>query len=184
MAFKIEAAAPRTEGDEDDLNDLVSALGKAEIKEDTSQAINASDSATKKPELKKPIPEHITGKKVVEYDFIEIKTMAQKKEINWKEFYPQLMLSNNRSLYAARHFRGQFITIDKFYVGDPSLKAYEEDTRKAFGQLLEFLRRLFVTLKQSQSGAGPWALVCMGGNLKLHKLEKDVLSPEEISRFS
>lgn len=180
MAFKVEATVPRAEDEDNELNGLVDTFSKAGIKEGRdSKASNDSEN----PKSKKLIPEHITGGKVAEYDFIEIKTMAQRKEMNWAEFYPQLMLSNNRSVYAARHFRGQFVSIDKYDVGEPSLKKYEEDTNRVFGQLLEFLRRLLVTLKQPQSGTGPWSLVYIDGVLKLHKLEKDVLSPDEISLF-
>jgi hypothetical protein len=184
MAFKVEAAVSVATSYEDDLNDVTNAFSKAEIEENgNSRTPNSSTASTEEPKPKKPIPERITGDKVSEYDFIEIKTMRQWKDINWKEFYPQLMLSNNRSLYAARYTRGLFVSIDKYNIGDPNMKLYQEKTEQAFGRLLEFFRRLLITLKQPQSGAGPWSLVCLGGNLKLYKLEKDMLSLEEISRF-
>lgn len=112
-----------------------------------------------------------------EYPFVEIKTMAQRKEINWRTFHPQLYLSQTDLLIVARYSRGQFVSIEKYRLQDPLLAQESQHTERALGRLLELFRSLLGTLKEAH---GNWALVCISGTLYLYQSEEggpqDVLS--------
>ncbi|CAG8698367.1 10065_t:CDS:2, partial [Acaulospora colombiana] len=156
MAHKVEGYVTRHQVIKDDLEDELDSLTSAL---NTVRLTGASSTGT--------IPTSSEGARVNvqqtsdgfrEYGFVEIKTMSGWKEIDWKEWYPQLYLSQTKYLYVARHTRGTFDKMEKFKVTDPEVeKIYKEKMEDSLGRLLEFLRRLFAAAKRS--GNGPWALL-------------------------
>jgi hypothetical protein len=174
MGHKVEAHVERTNSD-DPFESLMSSFNALDV---------TGDSGTKRTQVaRKPgyFPARITSSKVKEYDFVEIKTMAQRKSVDWEDFYPQIYLSKTSSLHAAFHARGQFVAIEKYGLNDSNLAAYKISVEKSMGKLLEFLRRLTSTLKTS--GNGPWALVCTAGSMKLYKSTEAALPEAILSKF-
>ncbi|KIM32944.1 hypothetical protein M408DRAFT_326640 [Serendipita vermifera MAFF 305830] len=171
MTHKVEAHVENRDYD-DNLESLMSSLSVQDATENTTKSkIVGPDS----------LPVRRTADKVKEYEFIEIKTMAQRKPVDWAEFYPQIYLSQTKLLYAALHSRGEFVTIDKYKTDDLKLVEYKKSMEKSLGQLVEFLRRLVTSLKAV--GNGPWALVCVEGNMTLHDSTDATLPDVILSKF-
>jgi len=175
MGHKTEAYAERTENN-DSFESLMSSLNALNIKE------GPTAEQPYVPQQPGYLPVRLTPGKVKEYDFVEVKTLAQRKSVDWEVFYPQLYLSKTTSIHLALHARGQFVTIEKYGTEDLSLAKYKTSVEKSLGKLLEFLRRLLVTLRAS--GDGPWALMCIDGGLKLYKSDEGCLPDAILSKFN
>lgn len=172
MGHKVEAHVERADDDKDDIENLMSSLNVQD----------ATDHATRNETVRSGyLPVRRTASRVKEYDFVEIKTMSQRKTVDWEDFYPQIYLSQTKSLFAAFHFRGQFVKIDKYNSESNELAKYKESVEKTMGKLLEFLRRLMGTL--NSAGDGPWALVCVNGNMELHNSSEPALPDAILSKF-
>jgi hypothetical protein len=174
MGHKVEAHVERTSYD-DPFESLMSSFNALDV---------TDSSATKQLHLAQQtgyLPVRRTSSKVKEYDFVEIKTMAQRKSVDWEDFYPQIYLSQTTSLHAAFHARGQFVTIEKYSLNHSDLAIWKTSVEKSIGKLVEFLRRLISTLKTS--GDGPWALMCTGGSMKLYKSTEAALPDAILSKF-
>jgi hypothetical protein len=180
-AYADERRAPRSE----DVDSLISSFGGIRIADKGGRPVatssaSTSTSATSVTFTDGEIPVQRTTDLFKDYKFVEIKTMAQRKAVDWRLFHPQLYLSQTKEVLVARHARGQFVSIEKFQLDDVTLRQQTEHTEQTLGRLLEFIRRLFVAVKAS--GSGPWALVCRNGILKLHTSTES--PPQDIlSRF-
>jgi hypothetical protein len=180
MAHKVEAYVKKHPVINDDLDDeldgLTSALGTVRLTEGSSTGIPQAGPSGGRMNVRQ------TNEGFRDYSFVEIKTMSSWKEIDWQEWYPQLYLSKTNYLYVARHARGTFTSVEKHEVMDPEIeRAYKPKMEESLGRLLEFLRRLFAALKTT--GNGPWALVCVGGRLMLHKSREGPLPSWVLERF-
>jgi len=174
MGHKVEAHVERRNRD-DALESLMSSFNTLDV---------TDSSATEQPQLANQtgyLSVRRTSSEVKEYDFVEIKTMAQRKSVDWEDFYPQIYLSQTASLHAAFHARGQFVTIEKHSLNHSDLAVWKTSVEKSIGKLVEFLRRLISTLKTP--GDGPWALVCTGGSMKLYKSTEAALPEAILSKF-
>jgi hypothetical protein len=186
MGHKVEAYADeRRTAQSEDMDSLLSSFGGIRIADrasrlPTTSSTSASTSTTSVTFTDGEIPVQRTTGALKDYQFVEIKTMAQRKVVDWRLFHPQLYLSQTKQVLVARHARGQFVSIEKYQLNDAALRQQLEHTEQTLGRLVEFMRRLFVALKAS--GSGPWALVCTNGTLKLHKSTE--LPPQDVlSRF-
>jgi hypothetical protein len=186
MEHKVEAYADeRRAARSDDVNSLISSFGRIRITDRARRPpvmsrASAPTSATSVIFTDGEIRVQKTKDTFKDYNFVEVKTMAQRKTIDWRIFHPQLYLSQTKQVLVARHARGQFVSIEKHQLNDEALRQQTEHTEQTLGRLVEFMRRLFVALKAS--GSGPWALVCTNGTLKLHKSTE--LPPQDVlSRF-
>jgi hypothetical protein len=186
MGHKVEAYADeRRTAHSEDMDSLLSSFGGIRIADrasrlPTTSSTSASTSTTSVTFTDGEIPVQRTAGALKDYQFVEIKTMAQRKVVDWRLFHPQLYLSQTKQVLVARHARGQFVSIEKYQLNDAALRQQMEHTEQTLGKLLEFMRRLFVALKAS--GNGPWARVCTNGILKLHKSTE--LPPQDVlSRF-
>ncbi|PVF99869.1 hypothetical protein CPB86DRAFT_265484 [Serendipita vermifera] len=180
MAHKVEAYVTRHQVIQDDLEDeldsLTSALNTVRLTGSSSTGITQASTGWGRAHVRQ------TSDGFREYGFVEIKTMSGWKEIDWKEWYPQLYLSRTKYLYVARHTRGTFDKIEKLKVTDPEVeKTYQAKMEDSLGRLLEFLRRLFAALKRSENG--PWALLCIDGRLMLHKSREGPLPSWILGHF-
>jgi hypothetical protein len=186
MGHKVEACADeRRAARSEDVDSLISSFGGIRIADrggrpPATSSASTSTSTTSVTFTDGEVPVQRTADAFKDYKFVEIKTMAQRKAVDWKIFYPQLYLSQTKEVLVARHARGQFVSIEKHQLNDAALRQQLQHTEQTLGRLLEFMRRLFVALKAS--GSGPWALVCTNGTLKLHKSTQ--LPPQHaLSRF-
>jgi len=186
MEHKVEAYADeRRAARSDDMNSLISSFGRIRITDRARRPpvmsrASAPTSATSVIFTDGKVRVQKTKDTFKDYNFVEVKTMAQRKTIDWRIFHPQLYLSQTKQVLVARHARGQFVSIEKHQLNDEALRQQTEHTEQTLGRLVEFMRRLFVALKAS--GSGPWALVCTNGTLKLHKSTE--LPPQDVlSRF-
>jgi hypothetical protein len=172
MAHKVEAYADEQRvAPVEDVDSLISSFGGIRIADRGSRPVATSTTLTSTSTTSVTftdgeIPVQRTTDVFKDYKFVEIKTMGQRKEIDWRRFHPQLYLSQTEKVLVARHARGQFVSIEKYQLGDEALRQEMEHTKQTLGRLLEFIRHLFVAVKAS--GSGPWALVCRDGILKLY----------------
>jgi hypothetical protein len=186
MGHKVEAYADeRQAARSEDVDSLISSFGGIRIEDQGSRPVatsstSASTSTSSVTFTDGEIPVQKTTDVFKDYKFVEIKTMGQRKAIDWRRFHPQLYLSQTKEVLIARYARSQFVSIEKHQLNDAALRQQLEHTEQTLGGLLEFIQRLFVAVKAS--GSGPWALVCKNGILKLH--ESTESPPQDIlSRF-
>lgn len=185
----------------DDLDSLISSLEKSSItdEEDSPQGTpqaqagplstpsvapqstsSGNPSSQPQSESQKPlIPMRKSKDVLLDYDFVEIKTMKERVGIKWREYHPQLYLSQTKHLFVARHDCGTFSQIQKYTPSDAVWREHTINTEMSLGRLVEFLRVLLADLSTLE---GPWALVCTKGVLGLHK-SRGVFPRRVLSRF-
>lgn len=114
---------------------------------------------------------------------VEIKTRSARRELNWKEVYPQLYLSQTPCLYLAKHARGMFGQVEKVQINDQEMAAYATEAEAAMAKLETLLCDILKAVRKRREGV-PLSLVYRAGKLQLYKrregigqpLEKDILN--------
>jgi hypothetical protein len=105
---------------------------------------------------------------VVQSSLIELKTRAAHKELDWYEIYPQLYLSQTAWLHIARHARGNFSAPEKVKLGSQRMNVYARAAEEGMGKLKKVLEEVLAAVRHEGEGV-PLCLVCVGGELSLHK---------------
>lgn len=121
---------------------------------------------------------------VPQSSIIEIKTRAAHKELDWKEFYPQLYLSQTFHLYLAKHTRGTFGRVEKFQLNSQGMAVHARGAEAAMAKLEVLLSAVLKAVRKHGEGV-PLSLVYRAGKLQLYKrkangtsqpFEKDIAS--------
>ncbi|KAI6001140.1 hypothetical protein EDC04DRAFT_1067456 [Pisolithus marmoratus] len=99
---------------------------------------------------------------------IEIKTRAAHKELDWKEFYPQLYLSQTFHLYLAKHTRGTFGRVEDFQISSQGMAAHARNAEAAMAKLVTLLSDILKAVRKYGEGV-PLSLVYRAGKLQLYK---------------
>lgn len=187
MGHKVEAYVEENQATrQDDLDSLVSSFGGIRIAGQGSTPAaspttsKATSSTNETVSLEGEIPVKKTKDAFKDYAFVEIKTIGQRKAVDWRLFHPQLYLSQTKQVLVAKHARGEFVSIDKYQLNDLALREHKERTEQSMGKLLEFIKCLLETLKSSEDG--PWALICSKGVMKLYK-STEIPPQDALSRF-
>ncbi|KIK91660.1 hypothetical protein PAXRUDRAFT_149014 [Paxillus rubicundulus Ve08.2h10] len=118
-------------------------------------------------------------------DLIEVKTRSIRGELNWREFYPQLYLSQIPWLYVAWHLDGIFQPVEKIALDSDTMKPHAEDAAPSVGKLKVLLEDILKAVREQGSGV-PLSLVCRGRTLTLWKRKEGSGKPlgmEIISKF-
>lgn len=171
MGHKVEAAF-RDKDTQDDVDFLANALGKAKV----------GKAGPTRSETPGTLQMRQGEDPYKQYKFVEIKTMSQRKEIDWKDFYPQLYLSQTAQVRVARHDRGTFRKMETYDIFSKDLKNEQEIMELRLAKLALFLKELRSTLREL--GVGPWSLVCKQGTLRLYDSKDDPLPDFILSRFN
>ncbi|KAI6006616.1 hypothetical protein F5J12DRAFT_101327 [Pisolithus orientalis] len=114
---------------------------------------------------------------------IEIKTRAARRELDWKEVYPQLYLSQTSYLYLAKHTRGTFGRVEKFQINSEGMAAHAREAEASMAKLEALLSAILKAVRKYGEGV-PLSLVYRAGELQLYKRKqgtrrlfgKDILS--------
>ncbi|KAI6103155.1 hypothetical protein EDD16DRAFT_1727661 [Pisolithus croceorrhizus] len=109
---------------------------------------------------------------------IEIKTRAVHKELDWKEFYPQLYLSQTLHLYLAKHTRGTFSPVEKFQLYSEGMAVHARGAEAAMAKLEVLLNAILKAVRKHGEGV-PLSLVYRAGKLQLYKRSKGTGQPFE-----
>ncbi|KAI5987856.1 hypothetical protein EDD15DRAFT_1406470 [Pisolithus albus] len=99
---------------------------------------------------------------------IEIKTRAICRELDWKEVYPQLYLSQTPCLYLAKHSRGMFGQVEKVQINSHAMAAHTRQAGVAMVKLEALLSDILKIVRKHGEGV-PLSLVYHGGELRLYK---------------
>ncbi|KAI6162843.1 hypothetical protein EDD17DRAFT_1776415 [Pisolithus thermaeus] len=109
---------------------------------------------------------------------IEIKTRAAHKELDWKEFYPQLYLSQTLHLYLAKHTRGMFSQVEKFQLNSEGMAVHARGAEAAMAKLEVLLKAILKAVRERGEGV-PLSLVYRAGKLQLYKRNQGTGQPFE-----
>lgn len=114
---------------------------------------------------------------------IEIKTRASHRELDWKEVYPQLYLSQTPYLYLARHTKGTFGAVEKVDLNGETMVPRAKEAEDAMGKLEMLLGSILKAVRRQGKGV-PLSLVYHKGKLQLYKRNEGSGKPieAEISR--
>ncbi|KAI6040509.1 hypothetical protein EDC04DRAFT_2602443 [Pisolithus marmoratus] len=99
---------------------------------------------------------------------IKIKTRAAHKELDWKEFYPQLYLSQAFHLYLAKHTCGTFGQVEDFQINSQGMAAHARNAEVAMAKLVTLLSDILKAIQKHGKGV-PLSLVYRAGKLQLYK---------------
>lgn len=114
---------------------------------------------------------------------IEIKTRASHRELDWKEVYPQLYLSQTPYLYLARHTKGTFGAVEKVDLNGETMVPRAKEAEDAMSKLEMLLGSILKAVRRQGKGV-PLSLVYHKGKLQLYKRNEGSGKPieAEISR--
>lgn len=107
---------------------------------------------------------------------IEIKTRAARRELNWKEVYPQLYLSQTPYLYLAKHTRGTFGRVEKVRIDSRGMAAHTREAEAAMVKLEALLSDILRAVRKHGEGV-PLSLVYRAGELQLYKRKEGTRQP-------
>ncbi|KAG9019854.1 hypothetical protein FRB90_003444 [Tulasnella sp. 427] len=101
---------------------------------------------------------------------LEIKTRTLAGEIDWREIWPQLFLSQTPNLYIARHQQGLFsgTSVTKYDMTSPGLEKAAKAAEKPMARMHELLRTMINIIRKHGEGVG-MALTYDGKELALYK---------------
>lgn len=122
------------------------------------------------------------GSYVPQSSIIELTTRSDKRqeEFDWKESYPQLLLSQTPHHFLAIHQRGRFHTVHKRKLGSSELELVDSAAQES----LKMLRHLLQVIKEIvvQSGEiGRLSLVCQAGELKVfERISQESCLPDDV----
>ncbi|KAI5989813.1 hypothetical protein F5J12DRAFT_727783 [Pisolithus orientalis] len=114
---------------------------------------------------------------------IEIKTRSARRELDWKEVYPQLYLSQTPYLYLAKHTRGTFGPVEKVQINSQGMIAHTREAEATMAKLEALLNAILKAVRKHGEGV-PLTLVYRAGKLQLYTRKagtgqsfgKDILS--------
>ncbi|KAI6038190.1 hypothetical protein EDC04DRAFT_2868498 [Pisolithus marmoratus] len=107
---------------------------------------------------------------------IEIKTRAAHRELDWKEAYPQLYLSQTPYLYLAKHSRGTFGRVEKVQINSRAMAAHTREAEAAMVKLEALLSDILKAVRKHGEGV-PLSLVYRAGELQLYKCKDRTRRP-------
>ncbi|KAI6006617.1 hypothetical protein F5J12DRAFT_927484 [Pisolithus orientalis] len=107
---------------------------------------------------------------------IEITTRAARRELDWKEAYPQLYLSQTPYLYLAKHTRGTFGRVEKFQINSKGMAAHAREAEASMAKLEALLSAILKAVRKHGEGV-PLSLVYRAGELKLYKRKQGTRQP-------
>ncbi|KAI5989810.1 hypothetical protein F5J12DRAFT_501599 [Pisolithus orientalis] len=107
---------------------------------------------------------------------IEIKTRAARREVDWKESYPQLYLSQTPYLYLARYTRGTFGPVEKVHINSQEMASHAREAEAAMAKLEALLSALLKAVRKYGEGV-PLSLVYRAGKLQLYKRKEGTGEP-------
>lgn len=172
-----EAAARGREDNVDDLSNYFSGLNVT-----SRDVVTSSSSATQQPD----ITIVRGGYQVPQSAIMEMTTRSERNVVNldWKENYPQLFLSQTSQHILGVHSRGFFRSIQIRRIDSPEMRAIDTACQKSFKQLTAFLK-VIQDLVIEHGERGRLSLVCQGGNLKVYEREsqKSCLPDDVMDRF-
>ncbi|KIO08991.1 hypothetical protein M404DRAFT_22218 [Pisolithus tinctorius Marx 270] len=116
---------------------------------------------------------------------IEIKTRAARRELDWKEVYPQLYLSQTSYLYLAKHTRGTFGRVEKFQINSEGMAAHAREAEASMAKLEALLSAILKAVRKYGEGV-PLSLVYRAGELQLYKRKRGTRRPfgkDVLSKF-
>jgi len=168
--------SPKTKSADDD--DLAAALGGLKI---SGEPIPFDLSNTKL----HYIP---NGLLVDQSEVMELKTRVQHKQLDWEETWPQLFLSQTRYLLLAKHFRGEFVIIEKNDFNSDQLKEYVRRGKAGLIRLKSVLKTMKVLVVKYGKGNHGLSFVYENGNMKvfLRNDSKEItkVDPSLLEQFS
>ncbi|KAI8986168.1 hypothetical protein BD414DRAFT_51449 [Trametes punicea] len=173
--------SPRKDTNATSVDDLANALAGLGV---SSATPNAAYSSTKS----SSITVIWAGSQLSQNEIVELVTRSERyvNNLDWKEIYPQLLLSYTPSLYIGLHNRGTFRRIEKYTLGSSELRHVETDPtiQQTMRQLVSVLRTIQQLVKE-HGERGKLSLVCRGGFLKVHERTSDAgtLPDSELARF-
>ncbi|KAL4063767.1 hypothetical protein V8B97DRAFT_674752 [Scleroderma yunnanense] len=110
---------------------------------------------------------------------IEIKTRSSHRELDWKEAYPQLFLSQTPYLYLAKHTKGTFGIVEKVDVNGQAMVPHAKEAENAMGKLEILLGSILKAVRKQGEGK-PLSLVYFEGKLKLYKRKEGSGKPIDV----
>jgi len=201
LRCKVDACLPS-------VSDLADALGGIDISSTSTSKTSqpkTSQPKTSQPETSQPetsavssssptttattpVVIQLTGTPLVEQDsLMEMKTMSQKKTVNWGEVYPQLYLCGIPHLYVGKHFRGSFTTVERYGLRDSALRPYATAAEQGLGKLVQLLEELSSYLQEAGPSIGFSLIGSVRGSLNLHRRRMGSnrgLTDDIIARFT
>lgn len=107
---------------------------------------------------------------------IEIKTRARCRELDWKEVYPQLYLSQTPCLYLAKYERRKFAQVEKVQINSQAMAAHTREAEVAMVKLGSLLSDIPKTAREHGDGV-PLSLVYHAGELQLYRRKEGTVHP-------
>ncbi|KAI6106598.1 hypothetical protein EV401DRAFT_2077827 [Pisolithus croceorrhizus] len=107
---------------------------------------------------------------------IEIKTRASCRELDWKEVYPQLYLSQTPYLYLAKYARRKFGQVEKVKINTQTMATHTKEAEAAMVKLEALLSDILKTVRKHGDGV-PLSLVYHAGELQLYKRREETRHP-------
>lgn len=166
LRFKVDACLPSVS----DLADALSGINLSSTSTSKTTELKNPVEPSSSPTDTTPIVIQPTGTPLVAHDtLLELKTMSQKKTVNWDSIYPQLHLSCTPHLYVAKHVRGSFTSVERYGVRDSALRQYATAAEQGLGKLVQLLKELASYLQEAGPGIGFSLIGDVSGDLKLYR---------------
>jgi hypothetical protein len=121
------------------------------------------------------------GHYVSQASTMELVTVGEGRRpvVDWKEYYPQLFLSQTVHHYMGVHRRGYFTSLEKRKLSSPELQAVHEEMIPEFKKLRKVLGMIkSLVIKHGKSGR--LSFVCSGGQMSVYERKSNASClPEE-----
>ncbi|KAG6900310.1 hypothetical protein C0993_012742 [Termitomyces sp. T159_Od127] len=150
----------------DDIDDIIGALSSVSLKRAVPPRTNVTEDSETSPNINV-----IAGGSVVsQSSIIELTTRSvlSASDFKWKEYYPQLFLSQKPHHFMAVHQRGLFKEVVKRKLESPELQATAQEMKED----LKLLRRLLHQMRElvkKHGERGRLSFVCQNGELKVYE---------------
>jgi hypothetical protein len=105
-------------------------------------------------------------KLVSQSSLIEVKTRAQRRQLNWSDTYFGLCLSQTENLYLAKHTSGKFAPAEKHHLSGEKLGACSQQVEGEMQKLKVLLVEVLDVARKTGAGIG-MSLVYVKGKLEL-----------------
>lgn len=169
-------AAPVTAGSNvDDLSNLLSGLKVSSTPATTTTASSPTSSQSDIAVIR-------AGYEVSQSAIMELTTRSERNAVNldWKESYPQLFLSQTSQHILGVHMRGSFRRVETRRLDSSEMRSVEADCQRTLKQLRAMLK-VIQDLVREHGQRGRLSLVCQGGILKVYEREsKESSLPDEV----
>ncbi|KAF9223143.1 hypothetical protein BS17DRAFT_156254 [Gyrodon lividus] len=107
---------------------------------------------------------------------IEVKTRSVRKELDGRDIYIQLYLSQIPWVYVAWHQQGVFQQVEKIALKSDTMKPHARNAAASISKLKVLLLDILKAVREQGSGV-PLSLVCQGGILTLWKRKEGTGKP-------